>query len=217
MSRAEIQKGYGPYGGPGYPYQEERGEPSRIAQPMTILPPMSSLLRPEQEQAMPSQQQYPNNPYVARQFKPPYNMVKYPAWPTSPTPDEASSQPYYSPPRPMSPDNTIEDPYASPISPSALAQHILAFPLKHEQPLVQRRTIKKITQRRMNYLKERQQHEDRRNPIGQESNSRTSTPPHTFSPNSQTFYEPARPPPMPELSPYTRHESFPRRDRKSVV
>ncbi len=158
------------------------------------------------------QQQYPNNPYVASQFQPSYNVAKLAAWPTSPTEVETSPQPYYSPPRPMSPDNTTEDQYSLPIQPSFFPRTTSL--MNSEQPLAQRRQIKKITQRKTDYTKERQ-HQDPRNQVGYQPNLRNSTP------GSQPLYEsrtqPCAAPLKQESSPYRRRESIPQNIRRESV
>lgn len=135
--KTEQAKGYGPPPPtpPAHTYAPEvdsRGVPPS-------LPPMSSLLRHDQgEQEA--------QPYMARQFMPPYNMTKqHPLWLAQADPN-APVQHIYHPAQPhlnLHLVQTSAEPMLVPLQP----QHTFAVP-SNQGAVPQRRTVKKIVQRR---------------------------------------------------------------------
>ncbi|KAE8446830.1 hypothetical protein EG329_011607 [Mollisiaceae sp. DMI_Dod_QoI] len=136
--KTEPPKGYaGSPPPPGYTYPTEMNDSSRIPPPS--LPPMSSLLRHDQ-----GQQEAQADPYVSRQFLPPYNMTKHPLWLAQVDPN-APVQHIYNPPQAHVNSQFVQTPSDPLLVP--LQQHTLVG-LPNHSAASQRRTAKKIVQRR---------------------------------------------------------------------
>lgn len=118
--------------------------PPQMEDPRTFqsLPSMSSLLRHDQ-----SEHEAQSSPFMARQFRAPYNMVKEPLWlatvDTNPPAQRASH-----PPQPQMNSHFVQEPSDSVlVARQSPPQHALTFPSNHKAA-PQRRTEKRITQRK---------------------------------------------------------------------
>jgi Velvet factor len=176
MSLSETSQGQGSPPPPkAYPYGSEGGDPSRLGGP-TTLPPMSSLFRHD-----PTPELHQPSPYLARQFQPPYNMLKeHPLHPLSLSERDPNAPVlhYYQPPQ-SRPNSHFAQSLAETMLVPTSGHHTLAFPPRHrsptQQPHQQQRQFKKIVQRQQDPSKSRRQSPTSM-PSGQNEEMKTRSP-----------------------------------------
>ncbi len=174
--------GFGPPS--GYPYPREGGDSARPPPP--TLPSMSSLLNHE-----PLQQDPPQNPYMARQFQPPYNMTKQPQHPlfASQMDPNAPVQHIYHPPPSLS-SHALEKP-SEPMLMS-LPHHQSYTRAQTSAVASQRRQAKSVKQRKSDLSKERDPELNRsefRSEFNSDHASRYSPSEQNMSPTQHSFVQ----------------------------